>query len=216
MKNETEFYLRDTRSNVGSSCMFWRINGNGYGSNLDDAEVFNKEDAQRYADRQDHFIPLSKTEVDKLVSIRVDCQYLDDNATSDTDEWVLMREGKWDGNDVYFRTNDASEDSLNYKSAMIYTRSSAIIINKDTGGKYTPFPLSHIKSISRRTIASENISIRKMTQNSGIKYRKPRKRASSGKERFNCPSCGRLVWQYNPYDFEGCKNIGCDEWKAYA
>ena len=33
------FYLRDSRSNTGSSCMFWAENGNGYTTNLDRAHV---------------------------------------------------------------------------------------------------------------------------------------------------------------------------------
>ena len=61
MKDENEFYLRDTRSNIGSTCSFWAKNGNGYTSDLRKAEVFGKERAQKYADEQRHFIPLSKT-----------------------------------------------------------------------------------------------------------------------------------------------------------
>jgi len=24
--------------------------------------------------------------------------------------------------------------------------------------------------------------------------------------RFNCPECGKINWQHNPHDFEGCKH----------
>ena len=194
--------------------MFWKINGAGYSSNLNDAEIFSKEEAQKYAVRQYHFIPLSKTEVDKIVSIRVDCQYLDETADTYINNWVLVRLQRWDGNDVYFRTDHISDDALSYKAARVYTKSDALKVIKKSGGKYKAYPLSHIKTIARRTIAYENVSIRIMTQNSGIKYRAPRKqRETSGKTRMNCPRCGQINWQYNPYDFDGCKNARCDEWE---
>lgn len=75
----TSFYLRDTRSNTGSSCMFWAENGNGYTTNLDRAHVYTLEEAQSHFNDRHTDVPLSKALVDELVTVRVDHQYLDES-----------------------------------------------------------------------------------------------------------------------------------------
>lgn len=32
--------------------------------------------------------------------------------------------------------------------------------------------------------------------------------------RWNCPKCGKINWQYNQYDFDGCSDTMCDEWRS--
>ena len=210
MKNETQFYLRDTRGDTGTSCMFWNKGGNGYGTNLDNAEIFTKEEAQRYADEKRHFIPLSKTEVDRLATIRVDCQYLDGSVHPATNEYVLVKEGKWDGNDVYFYTGSLGDDVRSPDMAKVYNYEDlhhyilkALIASKKYSIHYWP----HIQSIKRRTIQAENINLRVMLQGSGIKYRSPRKqRPTTGKTRGNCSECGRIAWDYNCHEQPQCSD----------
>jgi hypothetical protein len=48
---EELFYLRDTRSNTGSSAMFWGLNGNGYTTDLTKAEKFTRAG---YLSREKH------------------------------------------------------------------------------------------------------------------------------------------------------------------
>ena len=201
---ETEFYLRDTRSDVGSTCIFWNKGGAGYGSSLNNAEIFTKEQAQRYADQQRHFIPLSKTKVDELASMRVDMQFLGRQGFdhgSEMNLYLVQANDDYDGNDIYFCAEFGV--TLDPTKAKTVTKGAA-------PNGYNIFPKEFIDRISRRTIQAENISIRKMTQNAGIKYRSPRKpRASTGKTRHNCPTCGKMVWDFNPYEAPYC-DIFCE------
>ena len=109
MKKENEFYLRDTRSDVGSTCMFWAKDGKGYVSDLDKAEVFNHEEAQKYADQKRHFVPLSKKRVDEVATIRVDMQYIKDNYDFSEGVVIHTRIGSYDGNDIYFVINEEGD-----------------------------------------------------------------------------------------------------------
>lgn len=43
---ETKFYIQDSRSFTGNSVMWWRPNGQGYTSNLDDAWKVEKTRAE--------------------------------------------------------------------------------------------------------------------------------------------------------------------------
>jgi len=46
MSEETKYYIQDTRTYCGNSVMWWRINGCGYTSNLDEAWKVTKEQAK--------------------------------------------------------------------------------------------------------------------------------------------------------------------------
>ena len=50
----------------------------------------------------------------------------------------------------------------------------------------------------------------KKTIHNGISIHKPkRKRKTTGKFRSNCPECGKIVWDYNPYEQAYCKEHSC-------
>ena len=119
MKKQNEFYLRDTRSDVGSTCMFWRKNGAGYTSNLDDAEVFDFDGAQKYADEKRHFIPLSKARVDEVATVRVDMQYLELNVDFSGGAVIQRCCGQYDGNDIFFDDGNGGF-TANYSEAVVY------------------------------------------------------------------------------------------------
>jgi len=46
-----------------------------------------------------------------------------------------------------------------------------------------------------------------------LKEQNRRKKSRSGKVRWNCPHCGKITWQYSPYDFEGCSDYNCEGWR---
>lgn len=202
-----EFYLRDTRSDVGSTCMFWAVDGCGYTSDLDKAEIFNHEQAQKYADEKRHFIPLSKSVVDSVTTVRVDMQYLE--LSTDFSEGMIIHRkvGDYDGNDIYF--DDGNEGyTCDYRYAKVYESSEAIVALSNQSGAILSKAL--LDTICRRTLQSGNVNHRKMMTSAGIKYRAPRKsRATTGKERGNCPTCGRITWG-SPYENEYC-NWVCEK-----
>lgn len=195
MKNETQFYLRDTRSNTGSSCTFWAKEARGYTTNLDRAEIFTKEQAQKYADEQRHFIPLSKTRVDEVATVRVDMQYLKLNV--DFSKGVVIQRycGQYDGNDIYFHGKDGTP-TCNYSDAYVFTNLEELSILKNQDGAV--HSKAFLDTICRRTVQVGNINHRKMITAAGIKYRSPRKKsAGMGKTRGNCPKCGKITWDYD-------------------
>lgn len=203
------FYLRDSRSNVGSTCMFWADRG-GYTSNLDLAEVFTLEEAQRKFNsplRGHTDVPLCKELVDELATVRVDCQYLDGfGKKPGCDEYVICINGDWDGNDVYWLTLDFK--SVNYKSSAVFSHKSALLRSwelVEQGFDSTIYAKDDIDAIARRTFQAANINERRMITAAGIrKPKRQRIRQTTGKTRGNCPHCGCITWGLNPYEAYTC------------
>ena len=196
-----EFYLRDTRSNVVSTCIFWAKDGCGYVSDVDKAEVFNFDEAQRYADEKHHFIPLSKMVVDSLATIRVDMQYLTLN--TDFSKGIIIHRcvGNYDGNDIFF-DNGYGGFTANYNEAKVYGINGSLDLANKSGVALSE---AFLDTICRRTLQATNVNHRKMITNAGIKYRAPRTpRKTTGKTRGNCPECGKITWNYNPHENAYC------------
>lgn len=199
-----QFYLRDTRSNTGSSCMFWAKGGCGYTTNLEQAEVFNQEQAQKYADEKRHFIPLWKDVVDKLATIRVDMQYL--KLSTDFSDGVVIQRwcGQYDGNDIYFHGKDG-KPTANYSDALVFTNLEDVLAI-DVGSAAV-LSKAFLDTICRPTLQAENVNHRTMMTSAGIKYKAPRKKGpTTGKTRGNCPECGKITWDYNPYENAYCSD----------
>jgi hypothetical protein len=206
---EDEFYLRDTRSNVGSTCMFWKKGGYGYTSNLDQAEIFTHEQAQRYTNEQRHFIPLSKKQSDEVATVRVDMQCLEDAKDMSKGFVIQLNPSEYDGNDIFFLSKNGFS-TPNYNEAHVIHSLDELMVLNVSCRAISIHSKAFLDSIARRTLQVENVNHRKMMTAAGIKYRAPRKsRATSGKTRGNCPSCGKITWGYNPHENEYCGSIEC-------
>lgn len=201
------FYLRDIRSNVGDTCMFWAKDGAGYVSDLNKAEVYTKEKAQRYFDSRDTDIPYSKDQVDQLATVRVDHQYLPDVATSNDDLCVIHIVGDYNGNDIYWLTD--AYHSVEYSDALVLSYAEALK-KMEHLAKYNVkadiYRKSAIDAIARRTFQISNVNKRKMITGAGIKNNHPRNRnrATTGRTRGNCLDCGKVTWGFNPYETYTC------------
>ena len=212
-----QFYLTSPHSWVGSTVMFHAINGKGYVTDLAKAHVYTKAEAQKMLDDErlrisnNEELPLCAERIKTLTTIRVDYQHVKLEYPEHKDSnnrYVLYKEGVWDGNDLGF----ASELRYNYdyEKAKVFTEDDLSQLNLEG---WVAVPKTHADSISRQTFQWRNINKRKMMTSAGLRgYRSPRPSKSSGKIRWNCPSCGRINWQHHPYDFMGCGNIDCDEW----
>lgn len=212
----TNFYLRDSRGNTGSSCMFWAENGNGYTTNLDRAHVYTLEEAQRHFNDRHTDVPLSKALVDELVTVRVDHQYLDESQGglgADGSEYVIhVNRGDYDGNDVYWKAERGSTVNL----------SDALVLTKDEAEQAMRFlddaviyPLLYVVSISRRTFQARNINERRMITVAGIrKPKRRRERPTTGRTRGNCPDCGKVTWGLNPYEAYTCAEAAREKYGA--
>lgn len=205
--NATGFYLRDSRNNVGSTCMFWAKDGRGYTSDLDRAEIYSLAQAQCHINDRETDRPLSVPLVDELATVRVDHQDLDparSGVIAGCTQYVVQIPGNYDGNDVYWMATDSH--SVNFSAAMILTADEARKNAKHRVGVIYAF--EYVQSISRRTLQVSNVNERKMITAAGI--RKPkwtRSRATTGKTRGNCPHCGKLTWGYNPHEAYSCADV---------
>ena len=204
--SEILFYLRDSRSNTGDNVMFWRKGGAGYGANLDELEVYTLELAQRRHNSRNSDIPLLKSAVDELSIVAVDCQVLPEPGGIDAnDQYVVQLKGRWNGNDIAFQMCDGGL-TFNYSKAGVFTSAEAQqhFPNSDANAIY---PKSQIDQLARRTFQASNINTKTMITGAGIKLKRPRKeRPTTGKHRGNCPVCGKITWDYNPYENAYCKH----------
>ena len=205
------FYLRDSRTNVGSTCLFWAQDGCGYTSDLDKAHAYTLEEAQRKFNSRHTDVPLCKELVDELARSRVDCQYLPaDGEKAGCDEYVISPKGKWDGNDVYWFTFDFL--SVNYKGAAVFSYRNALARINELGIDANIYAKSEIDAIARRTFQVANINERKMITAAGIrKPKRKRTRQTTGKTRGNCPHCGSITWGFNPYEAYTCAQADAED-----
>ena len=207
MKNDKVFYLTSRHGNCGSNVMFHNKNGSGYGTDLDNLELFTIEDAQIESDHDIKSLPLLKSEVDKLAVMHVDMQHLDkiENEKHCLNKFILVVSGKYDGNDIAFATPFGYTFDLCLASSVSLKQAKELALSN-----HEIWSLDYLTTIARRTFQAENINTRKMITGAGIKYKKPRKpRPTTGKTRWNCPGCGKIHWQFNPYNFDGCNDIHC-------
>jgi len=201
------FYLQDSRSYTGTNVVFWRTGGSGYGTNLDELEVYSLEDAQHQHNRRDSDVPLLKSLVDKLSIVAVDCQVLPEVGTEDPKgQYVVQRKGYWNGNDIRFVRRYG--ETYNYSEAEVFTKSDAEDLFSDSES-YAIFSKTSIDKIARRTFQANNIDKKTMIKQAGIKLVKPKRvRQTTGKTRGNCPECGKITWDYNPYENAYCAKCG--------
>ncbi len=203
MKNR--FYK--TNGYVGSSVLFWAIDGLGYTTNIDLAHVYTREEMQRDVDKgwlrdKDEF-PLCADDVEAFSQWRVDCQYVEKTYpefTDPNDEYVAYLAGKFDGNDLAFANGNDHFD-FDYKNAFNYSYFDAEYCIKDASNKLVFVPRYHTDEIARRTFQKQNINRRKMITAAGITgLRQKRRSKTTGKQRFNCPTCGKIIWEYGHPD----------------
>jgi hypothetical protein len=201
------FYLRDSRSDVGDSCMFWAKDGAGYTTNLEAAHVYTLAEAQCHFNSRATDIPYCKDQVDQLATVRVDHQYLPDALATADDLCVIHIVGDYNGNDIYWLTD--AYHSIELTDALELSHADAV--NKVAHlAKYNVqaeiYSKLSIDNIARRTFQVSNVNKRKMVTVAGIKNNHPRKRnrATTGRTRGNCPHCGKVTWGGNPYEAYTC------------
>jgi len=197
---------------VGGNMAFHCIKGEGYSTNIDKAETYTREAAQRAWEMGRSIdLPVSADHIDALAVWRVDHQYIPNENTliSGCTEYVAFIKGQWNGNDVYWLTDTLPSDQ--FLRARIFS-------HPDTSdGRLVWMPFSLADSQKRRTFDMANYNPRSMTTGAGIikpdYIKRSGRRKDNPKSRWNCPTCGRISWQDNPYDFEGCRDVKCEDWK---
>ena len=205
------FYLASLRDTVGSNLSFHAKRG-GYTSDLDAADVFTREEAQKAWNNGREFDqPVCADRLDAVSVFHVDCQLLpmETPCMEEGDQYVAFQTGRWDGNDVFWRV-EAGAATTDIEQATIYEHP----INEHG---YVCLPFAMVDAVKRRTASIERLDRRQMVQAAGLitpeHIKRHRRRRPSLKTRWNCPGCGQLHWQENPYEFERCRNMECPEWR---
>jgi len=73
---DDEYYLQDSRSNVGNDMLFWKKDGKGYTTNLREAHVYTKDEAVSQHQCRETDIPWPKDYIDAKTRPVVDFQYV--------------------------------------------------------------------------------------------------------------------------------------------
>jgi len=212
------FYLACTRDNVGTSMAFHAIKGNGYKTDISLAKTFTREEAQTAWEGGREFDrPISADHVDAEAVWKVDCQYIASETLIDqkVDQWCGYKTGRWDGNDVYWLTE--GEATTDFSQAKTFSLAE---VEASISEHIVFIPRSEAEANKRKTFSTHKFNARTMVQGAGLVLpdheKRRRRRVDSGKVRWNCPSCGKINWQYNPYDFDGCSDRMCDKWVDYC
>lgn len=208
MKNR--FYLACFRNNVGSSVGFQRKEFHGYHTDIDQAHECTLEEAQYHFDHaREYDLPLSADHVDAMAVWKVDCQYIPNKTQPLIDvhnTYVAFKKGEWDGNDVYWLNIDKCTTSTDFDEASVF----GYPIAKKLDQSYVVIPFAVADKAKRRTFDFRKLNKRTMVQGAGLKMpdhlKRKRRRNDSGKTRFNCPECGKINWQHDPYEFHECNH----------
>ncbi len=217
------FYLACFRDNVGSNVGFHRKDGKGYTTNVEEAHVYTREEAQRaWNSGREIDQPICADSVDALTVYKVDCQYIPISTyiPEDVDEntvFVAFIDRKWDGNDVYWCSEtEHLGRSLDFSKAMHFKYGSLPTLKN----RNVYIPLEMAEKKKRKTFDFSKFERSKMVQSDGLKQpewlKQQKRRRDSGNTRWNCPSCGKISWQYDPHTFHGCQDMFCEEWRAHS
>lgn len=213
---ENRFYMICLRDTVGTNASFHCKDGLGYNTDIGKSHVYTREEAQAAWDKgRDIDLPISAYWVDALSVFHVDHQHVPGKTTIEDgcDQYVGFVKGRWDGNDLYWLCNGYMPVT-DFSSASIYDKPNA----DDAEIVWLPFHTA--EAAKRRTFAIRLLNRRTMIQAAGLKkpdwLKRQQRRKSSGKTRWNCPCCGKISWQYNPYDFDGCRDVYCEEYRSEA
>lgn len=210
------FYMLCTRETVGNNASFHCQNGNGYSSDIDRAHVYTQEEAQRswnFGREIDQ--PVCADNVDALAVWHVDCQRIPAESVTvpGCDAYVAYKKGDWNGNDVYWLQGGGLPTN-DFSKAFVFVAANI----GEPGVVWLPFVTAD--AVKRRTFNINEFNRRTMVQGAGLlmpywlKKHNRRQSTRTGKVRWNCPECGRISWQFNPYDFDGCSDMSCEGWRA--
>ena len=205
------YFLTSRHGDCGRTVMFHNLDEKGYGTDLSKIQSYSQEEAIKNHEQFGRdSLPLLMDKVFANSTRRVDMQYIDisEGLPSGGDILTIVScSGSYDGNDIYFVANDGGY-TYNLEDAQIKPLSEW----SKLGCTRLPWSAVYLHEKSRLTFQRGNVNTRSMCR--GVKLQRIKKSSDSGKTRWNCPGCGKIHWQYNPYDFDGCNDYTCDESSA--
>lgn len=196
------FYLRDTRSNVGSNASFWAAKG-GYTTNLNDAEVFTEEKALRQHQCRETDLPVAVDFLTGKTRQRVDFQDVISGPLFDSDKHIVVFNGRFDGNDILFVGDEGR--AFDFEEAAVFELEEACELAAENSN-YRIYPYDDIKAIVRLTVDATHIQPKACADFAGFTLNEPPK---PRKPVYRCEGCGVFMSEYQRYVSE-CRKCGTD------
>ncbi|MBL4940949.1 MAG: hypothetical protein JKY81_04725 [Colwellia sp.] len=114
------------------------------------------------------------------------------------------------GNDILWWA-DKGGYTTNLSKAEVFTKERAVHLNQNRITDI-PWPKEYIDERTRPAVDVQYTNIKEALKGKGIRLKKKKwKRPTMGKTRGNCPECGKITWDYNPYENARCS----DHQKSY-
>lgn len=202
-----KFYLRDTRTDLGSNAMFW-ANGGGYTSNVLNAEVFDRDSALRQHESRNSDLPVPVEIITPHLRTRFDMQHLPSQATNDG-LCVLVNMDRFDGNDCYFMCADGTF-TFEFDQALRtpYDTAKAITATFDNL-RLRIYRADDLLNRLRKSVASKHCGAAEMAKAGNYQLKRPEK-VKMRRETFNCVQCGKFISESEFY--QGCKKCGASNY----
>lgn len=202
-----QFYLRDSRSNVGSFLTFWGGGGNGYTSNLAKAHRYSREEAYRQHELRGSDIPVPADYVDSHAQLMVDVQLLrgEHASSAGVTLYHLQRLGMYDGNAAYWLTATGTY-SPDFGQAIAVSMDEAIdLCTQHASLKIWEKPFIDTIAVSAVTAAS--VLDKRNLRQAGITLPTPPKEKAYT-QRYRCAGCNRFMKAVDYYGV--CPNCNTD------
>ncbi|UKA04977.1 hypothetical protein [Photobacterium damselae] len=169
---KNRFYKTSPHGHVGTNVSFHSKLRDGYTTNIDNAQLFTREQAQsdvdcgrrRFEKTEELF--LSADDVDELTVLKVDHQYISQTYPENkdpNDEYVIYRKNCWDGNDLGFAYG--ASHNFDYSKARVFSESELESIDCYD---WIAVPKSHCDEFARPTFQYSKIDRRAMIVCAGI------------------------------------------------
>jgi hypothetical protein len=196
-----EFYLQSPHGNTGDGLMFWALGG-GYCTDLDRAEVFTRDRAQKlHEDRCGDDIPWPKAYIDQRAHLGVDHQYVRAEEAApmlvEGCQCVVQVKGEWNGNDlIWARWPIGTSPKFEQAHRISLEHAKRLSENEII------WPLAYIETKTRRLVHQGKLSLAEALSGSGIKrFKRKRTRYT-----YRCEPCGRFLTESQNYG--ACPNCG--------
>ncbi|WP_085598168.1 MULTISPECIES: hypothetical protein [unclassified Pseudomonas] len=199
------FYLQDSRSNVGTRAMFWRLGGS-YTSNLDEAEQFTRERAVRQFESRESDLPWPVDYVRARAEVGVDFQYLSKSeaeAYRNEDGRVYVAHAReWDGNDLVWLGGKGPTANL---ADAIHPGATDAAGYLSQGCEL--WPCGYIAERSRPVVRASLLDHKQALRAVGLKLPKVKHQSTrSYNSLTHCEGCGRFLSERQRFD--DCPNCG--------
>lgn len=154
------YVLRDSRSDCGSSMMFWAAEGS-YTTDLYSAKRFTLDEAKAQHNCRDTDVPMYYEQLLAAANDRVDMQYLDSvKAASYSKSTVLVQAlNEYDGNDIKFVCEGGSGSTFNYQKARVFDGVNDLAELSELNCHYKIWPMPYLSEIRRKTVQADSLAV---------------------------------------------------------